>query len=70
MDKVSRAQHAAVYSWSCGNSDRTCIDQDKIDRLAWLITKVQLETVKDGKGGQAGREGHAGKAGTDDDDLE
>ena len=30
LDEMNRAQHTAVYSWSCGNSDRTSYDQDKI----------------------------------------
>ena len=46
------------------NSDRTINDQDNVDRLSELVTKV-LEIAK-----KIEREGYAGKEGTDDDDLE
>ena len=53
----------AAYSWN-GNSDRTK-DQDRIDRLAKLITKVQL-AGKDRKDGKFETDG-AGKGSENDD---
>ena len=52
--RVGQAQHTIVYSWSCGNRDRTSNDQNQIDRVAELITKVHLATDKDGRDGTGG----------------
>ena len=45
-------KQSAVYSWSCGTSDRTSNDQDKVARLAELITKVQLATENEARVGK------------------
>ena len=61
---MSRAQYTAEYRWSCGNNHRTSNDQDKIDRLAELISKV-METDEDENVGNEGR-----RATDDDEEFE
>ena len=54
-EEVGQEQHTAVYSWSCGNNDRTSNNQDKIDRLTQLITKVLLAARRGGKTSRSSR---------------